>query len=186
MLDTITEHLLDLLAADARLYRGGDAWSAGFTGALRVDEDTAPVEGTVNLFDTPLAQDSDDARPAIYTGLPGVEATDSLDFLSISFIRIEYRVINLPLVLMARAATRRKARQKRNQLRANLLYILFDHFVESGYWYEMRVPGNQGGGDARQTNWQSATGGSAQGVVEAGCIVPLTIRYSLRQGEDAA
>lgn len=191
MLDTIIEHVLDLLQADDRLIRGGNAWADGFLGVKRItpygdsDGDEAAAD-YVNLFDTPLAPDSADARPAIYCGTQANEATDRLDFPSVSGVRVEYRVLTLPLVLVVRGATRAQARHKRNQLRANVLYILLDHLVETGYWYEQTVPGQAGGGDARQSQWESATGGAAQGVIEAGCIIPVQLRYSFSQLGDNA
>lgn len=182
MLDTITLHLLDILSDDERLIAGGNAWSVGFSGVRRVSDGEAAAADYINVFESPFANDAEDARPALYIGSAANEATDELDFPTISSVRIEHRTILIPLFVVVRGSSRVEARKKRNQLRGNILYILLDHLVEEDYWYEMRIPGQAGGGDARQQQFSSSTGGNGLGVNEAGCVIPVTIKYSFVQG----
>lgn len=181
MLDTVITHVLDVLVADPRLIRGGPTWPLGFNGVTRIANGDEAQQDCVNIFDVPFLQDSDDARPGVYAGYTNEEATDELDFPSVTNNRIEYRTITLPLVVVARGATRLEASKKRKQLRANILYILLDHPIESGYWYFQNVPGS---GGTKQRNWTYATGGGVTGLVESGCVIPVVLRYSFSQGQE--
>jgi hypothetical protein len=186
MIESIRDHVLDVLQADARIYRGhASGWSAGFAGVKRIEDGVDAVEGYVNLFDVPYEPSSTDQRPAVYCGSGEVDCTDECETEGISSVRQEFRVIKLPLVVVAHAATRKDARKQRSQIRANIMYILLEHCIESGYWYELTIPGNQGGGDARQVNKSSATGGSSRSIAEAKAVIPLMIRYTFVQGGEA-
>lgn len=182
MIEKIRNHLVDIIAADARIYRSGNSYATAFLGVKRPEAGDTPAANFVNLFDGTYEPDGDDARPAIYCGVASNDCTDELDFNVCSGGRVEFRIVKVPLVIVAHAQTKRVARQMRSQLRANLVYILMDHFIEAGYWWQMNVPGNQGGGDVRQVNSLSETGGNNQGVVVAHAIVPVVAHYSIMAG----
>lgn len=177
MLDLIETHVLDLLQGDSRLIAGGNAWSAGFSGALRPANGDTPAAGFVNLFDHVYQANADSFRPGIYLGQHTEEASDSLDFAAICAAQIDYRVITIPLLIAAMATRPLDAKRQRNQLFANVTTILLDHRVEAGYWYLLELPGQSGGTSERV--WASATGAGSQGIAEAHAVLPVVVRYAL-------
>lgn len=184
MLERIQGHILDLLQGDARLWQGGNAFAAGWAGVKRPDNgvDTATA-GYVNLYDASMEPSGVGHLPGIYLGLKALEATDDLDFLTCSAANrhVEYRRLIVPLVIVAQAqghGAKPAARGQRNQLRGNLLNILFDHRIEPGFWYEATFPGALGGGPAVERAWVSATGQGAQSAAVAFSTLPLLVRYS--------
>lgn len=182
MIETISTKLLDILAADARLYAGGNAYPAGWPGVKRND---AAVANYVNLFDKSYDLDGTGHRPAVYVGTRAVEATDSLDFPVISAGgRIEYRVLLIPLVVCVQGATKSDIRKQRNQLRRNIKVILLEHIVASGYWYEMTMPGGNAGMSSERV-WTTGSGGNAQQVAEGMAAIPCQVRYSWNSSCDA-
>jgi len=186
VIEKICDKVLDILQADASLYAGGNAYGAGWTGVLRPDVSGSPAAGYINLFDKPYDDDGSKHRPAVYVGTRAMEATDSLDFpVQTSGGRVEYRVLVVPLIVAVQAADKFSARKQRNQLRHNIKQILLQQIVVSGYWYELTIPGNAGGGALSERVWLSATGANNQQVAEAIAAIPLQIRYSWFVGCDA-
>jgi hypothetical protein len=185
MIETIETHVFDLLQADARLSAGGNAYQDGWPGVRRPDSGDAAAAGCVNLFDRPFEPDAGTHRPAVYLGTRAMEADDRLEFETIASSRIEFRILTLPLIVAVQAATMNQARKQRNQLCSNIKAIFFDHFSEAGYWYALMLPGQAGGGMAKEYVWVSGAGGGSQGVAEAMAAVPLVIRYSWKGGSPA-
>lgn len=184
MIERISQHILDILEADARLIAGGNAYAAGWTGTSREENDETPAAGLVNLFDKSHDPDGDGHRPAIYVGTRGLEASDALDFPTCSQGgRTEFRVMLIPLILCVQATTKRGARQQRNQLRHNVKAILLDNILADGHWYELTMPGQAGSGPASERVWTTATGG--QQVAEGVATVPVQVRYSWSTTSDA-
>jgi hypothetical protein len=187
MQEAILTHLLDILAGDARLILGGNAYGTAnvnaWLGVKRPDNGTdSPAAGWVNLFDETAEPDSLNTRPAIYVGTRGMETHDGLDFVTMSsgVGRTEYRALTIPLVIAAQATTKKKARAQRNQLVGNVRRILLGHVVETGYWWQMEMPGDVTGG-ARQVSQTTGVGGTgtvATGSAEAIQTLPITIHYS--------
>jgi hypothetical protein len=193
MLDRIATHVMDLLQNDRggtvgknRLFQGGNAYAPGWSGVRRPDNgrDVA-TGGFVNLFDDTMEPSGGGHRPAVYLGMKALEATDDLDFPTCSgppATRVEYRKILLPLVIVTQAQgalAKAAARHQRNQLRSNILNILHDHLIESGYWYEATFPGAKGGGgNAMERAWVSASGQGDQSAAVAIATLPMVIRYS--------
>jgi hypothetical protein len=186
MIEGIRDHVLDILQADSRIYRGhASGWATGFTGVKRIEEGVDAEAGYVNLFDVPYEPSSSDQRPAVYCGSNEIDCTDECEEQGISSVRQEFRIVKLPLVVVAQAANRKDARKQRSQIRANIMYILLEHCIEQDHWYELSVPGNRGGGDMRQVNRSSATGGTPRSIAEARAVIPLEIRYTFVQGGTA-
>ena len=186
VIEAICDKVLDILEADTSLYAGGNAYAAGWTGVLRPDVTGSPAAGYVNLFDKAYDDDGSKHRPAVYVGTRAMEATDSLDYESQSSGgRIEYRVLVFPLIVAVQAADKFSARKQRNQLVHNIKQILLQHILADGFWYELTIPGNAGGGALSHRVWLSASGGNSQQVAEAMSAIPLQIRYSWSVGCDA-
>lgn len=186
MIEKISDKILDILQSDSRLYAGGNAYAAGWTGVLRPDADNVSAQaGYVNLFDKPHDDDANTHRPAVYLGSKAMEASDSLDFVTQNGNRVEYRILIIPLFVCAMAGDKFAARKQRNQLRNNIKQILFSQVVLDGYWYELTIPGQSGGGMLSERVWTSGTGGASQQVAEAMAVVPVQVRYSYSVGCDA-
>lgn len=179
MIASARKHVFDLLAADARLYRSGPAWGTPWLGVKRIENGDKPAQNYVNLFDDVAEADSTDFRPAVYAGMPGMEATDALDFPYIDGYYAESRVATLPLVIIANGTTKKAARQQRDQLLSNIRYILLEHPVETGYWWAMETGGP---GQEKMLLRMSATGGGAQGTATAQVVLPVCIKYSFQRG----
>lgn len=185
LIERISQHLLDLLQADNRLFEGGNAYPTGWAGVTREEFAVPPVANKVNLFDKPFAPDSGEHRPAVYVGSRAMEASDSLDFVTISSgNRLEYRVLIVPLIVCVQADTEFSARKQRNQLRRNVRAILFDHLRADGYWYQLTMPGRLGGGMTDERVWTTATAGGSVQVAEGMGTVPCEIQYSWNSGCD--
>lgn len=179
MIERISEHILDLLEADSRLIQGGNSFADGWPGVMRESEGDTSQLGFVNLFDKCYDQDGTKHRAAIYVGTHGWEATDSEDFPTCSSgARIEYRALLIPLIICCMAPSKRESRQQRNQLRFNVKQILLSNVLADGYWYELTVPGQSGGGAAREAVWTTASGGGSQQMAESIGTVPVRVRYS--------
>jgi hypothetical protein len=184
MLERIQSHILDLLQGDGRLWQGGNAYAAGWAGVRRPDNGVDVASpGYVNLYDASMEPSGVGHLPAVYLGMKALEATDDLDFPTCSalFRRVEYRRILAPLVIVAQAQGRGAkvaARGQRNQLRGNVINVLFDHLIEPGFWYEATFPGARGGGLAVERAWVSATGQGDQSEAIAIATLPLLVRYS--------
>jgi hypothetical protein len=192
--ERIQTHVLDLLEADVRLYAGGAAYRLGWGGVTRPEnpDESKPLDppraGYVNLFDSSYEPDAGTHRPGVFLGSRAMEVSDRLDFPSVSAgSRLEYRVMLLPLVIAVQVAggSKQRAKAQRNQLWANVRAILFGHFTEGGYWYELTMPGDAGGGAAREHAWVSNTGSGNQSVAEAMTTLPLIIRYSYKGSSPA-
>lgn len=178
MIEKISTKILDILAADVRLYAGGTAYPAGWTGVKREEAGDTPAEGYVNLFDKPYDIDGKQHRAAVYAGHHALEATDSIDFDTQSAGgRIEYRLLTLQLVICVQAATKHAARAQRNQLRRNVKVILMTQIVQTGYWYDLFMPGGSGGTTSERV-LTTGTGGNAQQAAEGLAFVPVCVRYS--------
>lgn len=195
MLDHISTHLLDVLQADARLIQGGSAYDPhrpepAWRGVKRPANGDTPLPGWINLFDGPYEDSGTDHRPAIYLGMEALQATDREDFPAINSAggarRVEYRALLLPLIVAVAMpnVTKWQAAKARSQLRNNIERILLDHCVESGFWYELRRPGQSGGGMAIERAWTSASQ-QPGGVSKAMCSLPLLIRYSFSRNSPA-
>lgn len=178
MIERICQKILDILEADSRLLAGGNAFAAGWTTVTREENGDTPAEGSINLFDKPYYDDAGSRRPAIYIGTRTIEATDALDFQTHSSgARLEYRILTIPLVIACQAPMLREARQQRNQLRRNVKVILLEQIVQSGYWYELFLPGGSGGATSERV-WTSTTGAGSQQVAEGLAMLPVQCRYS--------
>jgi len=184
MLESISDKVIDILYADSRLYAGGTAYAAGWTGVRRIDAGDVAAEGYVNLFDTPYDNDSTAARPGVYLGMRNQELQEMEDFPTISAIRIQHNILTVPLVIVAQSASRLTARKQRNQLRNNIKKILFDHLLETGYWYELTVR-SRGSGSLGDRMWITSAGGGGQAVAEAMAVLPVQIRYTWNSTADA-
>lgn len=181
MLDTLTEHLFDLLQNEMNaatntplLSRGGTAYAEGWLGVKRTDADEAFTAGYVNLVESSYELDSSEARPAIYRGMKGMEASDKRDMPVASALgqHLEYRAALIPLVLVVNVpGTKRQASRACHQLLANVEAILYRHLIESGFWYELILSDEAGG---RRT-WSSAP---TPDYAEAMAILPVKLRYS--------
>lgn len=186
MHELLLERLFDILAADPRLYAGGNSYPAGWAGVRRIDNGNSALSNYINLFDEPYDVDSNQARPAIYIGTRNMEVSDRLGFDSISAAgRFEYRQLTIPLILTVQAPTKNAARHARNQLLNNIRQILFDHTLESNYWYDLSLPGEAAGGFAQIKTWATASGASAQNIAEAMATLPVIMLYTYKPGSSA-
>lgn len=186
MIEKISTKILDILQADPRLHAGGNAYPAGWPGVRRADADNDASEGYINLFDKAHDPDGKGHRPAIYVGTRAMEATDEIEFDTISSGGLtEYRVMLVPLILCVLADTKVDARRQRNQLRRNVKAILQEQIVQSGFWYKLRMPGGSGGVAAERV-WTTASGGAPiTQVAEAMATVTCRVSYSWNSGCDA-
>lgn len=186
MIEKISTKILDILEADSRLYAGGNAYATGWPGVKRADEDGDAAQGYVNLFDKAHDPDGQAHRPAIYLGTRAMEATDEIEFDTISSGGlVELRVMLVPLIICVLGDTKVDARRQRNQLRRNVKAILQEQIVVSGFWYQLRMPGGSGGVAAERV-WTTATGGSpGQQVAEGMASVVCRVSYSWNSACDA-
>lgn len=180
MIETITEHLFDLLAADSRLVQSGTSWGSAFGGVTREMHGDAPKAGFVNLFDRPFVKDSTEARPAVYMGEEGFELSLEEESPAISSgRRVAYMLLKMILVVVADDPSLYNARKMRNQLLHNVQMILMDHRVETNYWYDLEFQGNRAGGDMRIAGNLSSTGSPIDGNAEGVMRFPVMVRFSL-------
>jgi hypothetical protein len=189
MYDALVTHLLDVLAADSRLYAAGNAYAPNglnanaWAGVKRPDNGTdSPAAGYINLFDSTAEPDAMDTRPAIYVGTRGVETVGRTEFFTMSAGpgRTNYEQLTIPLFIEAQAPTKHAARSQRNQLLGNVRRILLDHSAaESGFWWQLEMPGDVAGG-ARQIGQISGTGGTT-GSAQANVVLPVVIHYSFNR-----
>lgn len=177
MIEAIQTRILDILQADKRLYQGGAAYEPGWEGVTRPDADLPAQPGWVNLFDESYEPNSVMNRPAIYLGTRAMDADDRLDLVTCNGTRQEMRVCTIPLVIAVtmQGSQRAAAKRQRNQLRANVKQILFDHATDALWWY-MDAPGQQGGSYALDKSSVSSTGGP-NGAADAICIVAVRAHY---------
>jgi hypothetical protein len=189
MMTWIRRHVFDLLSADSRLLLGGNAYApngagvAAWSGVQRIERGGAPAAGAVNLYETSYEKDSSDHRPAIYCGSRALGASSRRDLQAMSSGLVEYRIAILPLIVVSHQPAKLTAQAEADQLTANVLLVLYGHQQESGYWYELTVPGASGGGYAQQHTWVTAMPNN--GVAMALSAVPLVIRYSWSPGAPA-
>jgi hypothetical protein len=189
MMTWIREHVYDILSADSRLLLGGNAFAPhgsgqkAWSGVQRIERGGTPAAGALNLYETSYEKDSSDHRPAIYCGSRAFGASSRRDLLAVSSAMIEYRIAILPLLIVSHQVDKLTAQAEADQLTANVLEVLYGHQVESGYWYELTVPGAAGGGDATEHTWVTAM--PNDGFALAISAVPLVIRYSWSPGAGA-
>jgi hypothetical protein len=178
----IRKHVYDLLAADGRLLLGGQSYAPNGIGvgawgsAQRNERGGVPAAGVVNLYETGFEKDGTDHRPAIYCGSRGFGSSSRRDAQAMSGGVIEYRSCILPLLAVSHQLEKLTAVAEADQLAANMLLVLYGHQQETGFWYELTMPGDVGGGNARQHSWSTAT--PNDGIAVALTAVPLVIRYS--------
>jgi hypothetical protein len=185
MIEKISAKILDLLAASATTYAGGNAYAAGWTGVKRPDttSDDAAA-GYVNLFDKSHDPDGDKHRPAIYLGSLALEADDDREFdLQSGSGGFELRIAHIPLVICVQATTKTLAKQHRNQLRNNVRKVLFASRVLSNYWYCMETA--VGSGQKQNKIWTTATGAGDQQVAEGMGVIWCSVQYSWNSSCDA-
>lgn len=181
MIESISLRILDILQADARIYRGG-LW----TGVERNPD--VPTDGLVHLFDSPFEPDSNDVHPAIYVGAPGNGGSDEEEILCNSGGLVEMRLAKIPLYLVVSIAAdtsnaKLTCRRLYAQLKANVVYILMDNHTDTANnWYLLERPGQRGGGDMRIGQTLAATGQEGQGRVMCVGVIPLAVHYSLVAG----
>jgi len=192
MIERIEEHVVDLLYQNpVLLCAGGTSYAPGWAGVTRemtaqvidktgvvVTGGVVPSPGYVNLFDRVYTKDNENARPGIYMGGTGYEASDEEDFPVISGGQfVEYRILRIQLMITVTDQDQYVARKKRAQLRYNVRGILRKYLLMSTYWWQLRMPGRRGGGDMSERHWMSATGGGSQGIVEAYVTMPVAAHY---------
>jgi hypothetical protein len=180
MLDDITNHLLTLLVADARLFAGGTAFNAGWIGVKRPEtvEDDEATKNYVNVFDSSYVPDAATHRPAIYVGTRGAQLADKLEYeqASAPADHTELRSLTVLLIICTQAATQVLAQKQRNQLRQNIKQILAGHRIETDHWYWLDFPGQSG--SMRDTAWATSSGAGSQQVAEAMGALPILIHYN--------
>lgn len=161
MIDAIQTHVLDILQTGLT--------SLGLDVRRPADNGSDTVaDGAVNLFDH--ARDEQPFCPAVFLGEKGLEAEDDEDFEAINSVRVQFRVLRQPLVIIASGVNLRAAKLARGQLVNKILAVLLQHPVESGYWYDLEL--------GKEKLKQAATEGGGQGKTEATATLMLLIRYS--------
>lgn len=178
MIEKISDKILDILQADARLYAGGNAYGPGWTGVKRPDVSGTAAEGYVNLFDKPHDEDAGAKRPAVYVGSKGIEASDVEEYeVQSKDGHIEARLLTIPLVICVQAQNKFDARKRRNQLRQNIKSILAGFRLVDGFWYWLEMKGAAGGPMMDRVSTSSSGSGDQQ-VSEGVGVVPLSIHYT--------
>jgi len=185
MIEKISAKLLTILAADSRLYAGGNSYAPGWTGVKRESLGDTPTAGYVNLFDKSHDPDGVGHSPGIYVGTRGLEATDDEEFeVQSGTGRVELRLLTVPLYITCLATDKYTARKMRNQLRRNVKVILMTQIVVTDYWYGLEMPGGPGS-ITNERVWTTATGGGTQQSAEGIAIIPVRIHYSWNPTCDA-
>ncbi len=184
MIQTIQQHVLDILQADSRLIQSGTIQTTAWSGVTREKNGDTPKAGWVNLFDRTFEPTSSDHRPGVYLGMKAMQATDTLYKVCAdggSGSRMQMRQLTLPLIIAVQGAGSTaiyQAYNQRAQLMANIWQILYGHLVESGYWWQMDMPGAQGGPLAQIRTWESTTAQGNQAQASAFAAFPCVIQYT--------
>ena len=175
---TIVKQVLDYIQADVRTRQGGNAFASGWAGVTREKFGIQEKQDWINIFDRAYAKDSKVARPAIYVGTAGSRMIDSEEFKAMSHngVRVERRVIVLPLYMICQGPTEYAATDQVEQLRQNIKLVMADHTLDQ-YWYSLNMPGQAGGGELQEREWASGSGSGPTSYYEANIVLPLRIRY---------
>lgn len=140
-----------------------------------------PLQDYFNLFDKPYQAGGVGERPGLYLGGIGYELVDSLEFQAVAgrspsgAIVVEYRVIQISLIICIMDQNYYRAVDRRDAFRFNIRQLFMQHRIDS-LWWHLEV-GVKGGGESTERDWVSQTAQGMQGIVEACCSLPLTIHY---------
>lgn len=202
MKNAITKRIMEILYSGATaLNTGGTAYAnqtgLGYPGMFKgvTRERTVQMTGLsspdglsvppygeyINLFDCPYTRDSDQARPGIYIGHPGIQYTEEPLFTAISSngaqaVLVEYKSLKVPMMIVTIHNNKYTAIDQRDQIVFNVKQILMTHLIDN-LWYELRLPGRPGGGDLVEREWVSGTGQAGQGVHEAMTLLPIAVSF---------